>query len=307
MPKYHIDFMGLRKVFFTFSIVLILISIGSLAIRGLQFGIDFKGGTVITIGNGQGKSIEEVRSAFEGAKFGNVAVQTSRSANASGYLVRSTTTDPDTANNYATAAAEKLGMNVKDFSISTIGAGWGKKLTSSALTALAISIIAILIYISIRFEYKMSLMAVAALFHDVLITLGIYSLLGAEVSTSTIAALLTILGYSLYDTVVIFGRIKENTDNLQKMSFMGMANLSINEVFARSINTTVTSLLPVLVMLFMNVEVLNGFAIALTIGLFIGAYSSIGVAAPLYAMWKETEPKYVALRKKYGKKDAASV
>ncbi len=301
MPKYHIDFMGLRKVFFSLSIVLVLISIGSLAVRGLEFGVEFRGGSVITITDGQNKSIDEIRKAFNDAKFQDVTVQTSRTDKYEGYLVKTTTANADTANKYAATAADELGMKLNNFSISSVGAGWGKKLTSSALTAFIISIIAILIYISIRFEYKMSIMAIVALIHDMLITLGVYSLIGAEVTTSTIAALLTILGYSLYDTVVVFGRIKENTTNLSKMSFMEMANLSINEVFARSINTTITSLLPVVVMLVFNVDALNGFAIALTIGLAVGAYSSIGLAAPLYTMWKETEPKYASLRKKYGK------
>lgn len=301
MPKFHIDFMGLRKVFFSLSIALLLIAIGSLAIRGLQFGVEFQGGSVITITDGQGKTITQVREAFEKANFENVAVQTSRTDKYEGFLVKTTTANADTANKYAMTASQELGMSIDNFSISTVGAGWGKKLTNSALVAFVISIAAILLYISIRFEYKMSLMAVVALLHDMLITLGIYSLIGAEVTTSTIAALLTIMGYSLYDTVVVFGRIKENTNNLTKMSFMEMANLSINEVFARSINTTITSMIPVVVMLVFNVDALNGFAIALTIGLCVGAYSSVGIAAPLYTMWKETEPKYASLRKKYGK------
>lgn len=301
MPKFHINFMGLRKVFFSLSIALLIISIGSLALRGLQFGVEFKGGSVITITDGQGKSISDVRKAFMDAKFEDVSVQTSKTDKYDGYLIKTTTANADIANKYAQTAANELGMKMSNLSISSVGAGWGKKLTSSALTAFIVSILAILLYISIRFEYKMSLTAVLALFHDMLITLGIYSLLGAEVSTSTIAALLTILGYSLYDTVVVFGRIKENTNNLTKTSFMDMANLSINEVFARSINTTVTSLIPVVVMLIFNVPALNGFALALTIGLFVGAYSSVGIAAPLYTMWKETEPKYASLRKKYGK------
>ncbi len=165
--------------------------------------------------------------------------------------------------------------------------------------ALAISIAAILLYVSVRFEYKMSLTAVVALIHDILITLGIYALAGYELTPNTIAALLTILGYSLYDTIVVFHRIKENAQHLQKQTFIQMANRSINEVIVRSMNTTITSLIPVLIMLFFGGETLRDFALALTIGLLVGAYSSIGVAAPLYAIWKETEPKYAALRKKY--------
>ncbi|TLM98953.1 MAG: protein translocase subunit SecF, partial [Actinobacteria bacterium] len=188
---------------------------------------------------------------------------------------------------------------VETFQVTTIGPGWGQNISNRALIALAVSILFILLYVSVRFEYKMSVTAVIALIHDVVITLGIYALLGATVTPNTIAALLTILGYSLYDTIVVFHRIKENTQSLQKQTFMQMANESINEVLVRSLNTSISSLIPVLAMLFFGGETLQDFALALTIGLAVGAYSSIGVAAPLFAMWKESEPKYAALKKKY--------
>jgi SecD/SecF fusion protein len=162
-----------------------------------------------------------------------------------------------------------------------------------------VSLLAILLYVSLRFEYKMSVMAIVALVHDILITLGLYALVGWEVSPNVVAALLAILGYSLYDTIVVFHRIKENSAGLVKQSFMAMANRSINEVLVRSLNTSVTSLIPVVVLLIFGGVTLKDYALALVIGLASGAYSSIGVAAPLYAMWKETEPKYKALAKKY--------
>jgi SecD/SecF fusion protein len=145
----------------------------------------------------------------------------------------------------------------------------------------------------------MSVTAILALVHDILITLGLYSLVGWEVTPNVVAALLAILGYSLYDTIVVFHRIKENSRGLTKQSFMGMANTSINEVLIRSINTTLTSLIPVVVLLLFGGTTLKDYALALTIGLTSGAYSSIGVAAPIFAIWKETEPKYAALAKKY--------
>lgn len=301
MRKYQINFMGARKIFFIVSIVLLAVSIGSLAFKGLVFGTDFRGGTSITIVDGQGKSIDDVRTAFEAAGAPNVRVQTVMTDDVEGFIVNTTITEEAAANAMAEEVTSSLGFG--DYSASIVGAGWGKQLTDSALLAFALSIGAILIYIAIRFEYKMSVMAVVAIVHDLIITLGIYSLAGQEVSPATIAALLTILGYSLYDTIVVFGRIKENTKSLSKTSFMEMANTSLNEVFSRSINTTITSLIPVLVMLVFNVESLNGFAFALSIGMFVGAYSSIGVASPLYAVWKESEPKYAALRKKYSAQD----
>lgn len=299
MARFNFDFMGHRNIMFGISLVLLVVSIGTLAISGLTFGVEFQGGTSVTINNVGNVTLEQVREAFEQAGEEAVNVQTTSSQGVQGFIVRTEVTDPDEANQQVTNVATALKLPSGDFQVTTIGPGWGKNITDRAMLALLLSIAAILLYISVRFEYKMSVTAVIALVHDLLITLGIYSLLGAEVTPNTIAALLTILGYSLYDTVVVFHRVKENSQHLVKQSFMSMANESINEVFVRSINTTITSLLPVLVMLFFGGETLKDFALALTIGLAVGAYSSIGVAAPLYAMWKETEPKYAALRKKY--------
>ena len=299
MRNTAINFMSLRKYFLIVSVVLLIVSAASLALRGLQFGTDFRGGTSITITDGQGKTIEEVRDAFVKAEMPDPVVQTVKAGNAEGFIIKTSLSDETQAQTMAKKAAEGLGIE-NGYSVSIVGAGWGKQLTNSALLAFGLSVLAILIYIAFRFEYKMAITAVVALIHDLFITLGIYSLFGREVSPATIAALLTILGYSLYDTVVVFGRIKENTKSLTKSSFSTMANVSINEVFVRSINTTITTLIPVITMLVVNVDSLNGFAFALAIGLVIGVYSSIGVAAPLYALWKEREPRYAALRAKYG-------
>jgi SecD/SecF fusion protein len=291
--------MGHRNIMFGISIVLLVVSIGTLAVKGLTFGVEFQGGTSITITNAGNITSKQLGDALKAAGSGPVNIQTTESRGDKGFIVRSEVENPDVANKQIDAAAVVLKLPSGSYKVTTIGAGWGKNITDRAALALALSIAAILLYISVRFEYKMSLTAVLALVHDILITLGIYSLLGAEVTPNTIAALLTILGYSLYDTIVVFGRIKENSQHLVKQSFMSMANESINEVFVRSLNTTITSLMPVIVMLFFGGETLQDFALALTIGLTVGAYSSIGVASPLYAMWKETEPKYAALRKKY--------
>jgi len=286
---------------FAISGVLLVVSIAALLLPsfGLHFGIEFQGGTSISVVNSGDVSIEQMRAAFAAAGVQNANIQTTDTQGVKGFIIRTEVTNPDEA----AASAQKVAAAVKlpndTFLVTTIGPGWGKNITNRALLALGLSIAAILLYISVRFEYKMSITAVVALVHDILITLGIYALLGAEVTPNTIAALLTILGYSLYDTVVVFHRMKENSQHLVKQSFMQMANESINEVLMRSINTTVSSLIPVLVMLFFGGETLKDFALALSIGLLVGAYSSIGVATPLYAMWKESEPKYAALKKKY--------
>ena len=185
--------------------------------------------------------------------------------------------------------------------MTTIGPDWGASVIQSSLIAFLVSIVLIIIYIAIRFEYKMGVTAIVALLHDLVLVMGIYALVGREVNPNTIAALLTILGYSLYDTVVVFHRINDNmkSDDV-KCTFMTMANHSINQVLVRTVNTTLTSLIPVLAMLFFGGETLKDFAFAMSIGLICGSYSSIAVAAPLYAMWKTREPRYAKLVKKFG-------
>ena len=299
MRRFNIDFMGNKRIMFGLSIVLLVISIGSLAIRHLTFGVEFTGGTVINVVKAGDVSIAEMRKAFTDAGVNNPQVQESTVRGVRGFIVRTEVTDAKTANAHAATVASKVKLPEGDFQVTTIGPGWGKNVTNRALMALAVSLLFILLYVSLRFEYKMAVTAIIALVHDILITLGVYSLVGFEVSPNVIAALLAILGYSLYDTIVVFHRIKENSQGLVKQSFMSMANESINEVLVRSLNTTITSLIPVVVLLLFGGATLKDYALALTIGLGVGAYSSIGVAAPIFAMWKEREPKYAALAKKY--------
>ena len=286
---------------FAVSAVLIVVSIAALGIRGLKFGVEFTGGTVINVVNARTVTIEDMRKAFTESGMPNAQVQESTINGVRGFIVRTEVTDPKVANADAAKVAVITKLPAGDFQVTTIGPGWGKNVTNKALLALGVSILAILLYVSLRFEYKMSVTAIIALVHDILITLGVYALVGWEISPNVIAALLAILGYSLYDTIVVFHRIKENSQGLVKQSFMSMANESINEVLVRSLNTTFSSLIPVVVLLFFGGSTLKDYALALTIGLGVGAYSSIGVAAPLYAMWKEREPKYAALSKKFAK------
>ncbi len=299
MRRFNIDFLGHRNIMFAISGVLLIVSIGALAFRGLTFGIEFQGGTVINVQKSGSVTIDQMRAAFDKAGVSNPEIQTTVVRGEKGFIVRTDVTKPKEANASATVVAKAVNLPPASFQVTTIGPGWGQNITDRALLALGLSIGAILLYVSVRFEYKMSITAVAALIHDIVITLGVYALFGWEVTPNTIAALLTILGYSLYDTVVVFHRIKENSQSLAKRTFMDMANESLNEVFVRTINTSITALLPVLTMLFFGGETLRDFAFALTIGLTVGAYSSIGVATPIYVMWKETEPKFAALKKKY--------
>ena len=298
MRKLNIDFLGKRYYFLGFSAAMVLLALAALAIQGLNFGIEFQGGTVVNFGSTGDVTVEEMRDAFAEAGVDSAQVQ---SVADGGFIVRTAETDPDATNQAYLAVVSTLDLPDDSGDVTTIGPGWGRNITDRAILALTLSIAAILLYTSLRFEYKMSVTAVIALLHDVIIVLGIYALSGREITPNTIAALLTIMGYSIYDTIVVFHRMRENSQRLVKQSFMSMANESINQVFVRSLNTSITSLLPVLVLFFFGGETLKDFAFALVVGLVAGAYSSIGVASPIYAIWKEREPKFRALKKKYAK------
>lgn len=305
MPKAYIDFMGNRKWLFLASGIVLLIAIVALLVRGLVFGIDFRGGTTIKLPQTANVTTEKVDRALRDAGMTDAIVQpTLTQGLPDGWLVRSGVSDTAKANEVFTEVATALKIDLKDARTSVIAASYGESITDAAMLALIVSIAAILIYISVRFEYKMSVTAVIALVHDAIITLGIYALVGREVTPNTVAALLTILGYSLYDTIVVFHRIRENTTNLQKTTFMRMANDSINQVLTRWINTGLSQIIPVVVLLTFGGETLKDFAFALLIGLVSGAYSSVAVASPLYAIWKETEPRYKALKQRYAKASA---
>lgn len=299
MRKITIDFMGNKKWLFAFSGVLIVISIAALLIRGLAFGIEFQGGSVMTFTGTAGVTVEQMRDGLRDAGVADAGTAVVQQTDEGDFIVRTGEQDADAAAEQFGVIVSALGLPEQEANVTTIGPGWGANVTSAALIALAVSIIAILGYVSIRFEYKMSVTAVVALIHDVLIVLGLYALVGHEVTPNTVAALLTILGYSLYDTVVVFHRIRENSQNLVRHTFQQMANESINQVLARSINTTLTSLIPVVCLLAFGGSTLKDFAFALVVGLTLGAYSSVGVASPLYALWKEREPRFQALKRKH--------
>ena len=300
--KRDIPFLGVRKILLTISACLIVLSLVMVGVRGLNFGIEFVGGTSVTFHNTGDVTTEQVRAAFDEAGEPNAVIQTTSSNGEDGYLVRTTTTDATAASSVANKVADEFGWSANDFEVSTIGPDWGSSVIRASVIAFIVSLVLIIAYIAIRFrQYKMGVIAVVTLLHDLIIVVGVYALVGREMNPNTIAALLTILGYSLYDTVVVFHRIGDNMKDLNiKCSFMTMANHSVNQVFMRSINTTLTSLIPVLAMLLFGSETLKDFAFAMVIGLIAGAYSSIAVASPLFAMWKSREPQYQRLAKKYG-------
>ena len=300
--KHDINFLGYRKVFLTIAAVLMVACFAVVGVRGLNFGIEFVGGTSIAFHDTGDVSIEQMRSAFEDAGEPDAVIQTTTADGEEGFLVRTTTTSAEDAAASASRVAGDLGLSTDGFEVTTIGPDWGTSVIKSSLIAFLVSIVLIIAYIGIRFrDYKMGVTAVVALLHDLILVMGIYALVGREVNPNTIAALLTILGYSLYDTVVVFHRINDNMKAESiRCTFMTMANHSINQVFIRTINTTLTSFIPVFAMLLFGGETLKDFAFAMSIGLIAGSYSSIAVATPLYCLWKTREPKFAKLRKKYG-------
>jgi SecD/SecF fusion protein len=299
--KHDIRFLKYRKVFLSLAAAAMVACLLCIGVKGLNYGIEFIGGTSITF-NGTGDvTTEQIRSAFEDAGEPDAVIQTTEASGSEGFIVRITQTDAAAAAATATQVADDLGISTDSFQVSTIGPDWGTTIIKSMVIALLVSFVLIVIYIAIRFEYKMGLTALVALLHDIILVIGIYALVGREMNPNTIAALLTILGYSLYDTVVVFHRIADNMEHSDiKCTFMTMANHSMNQVFLRSINTSLTSLFPVVFMLFFGSETLQDFAFAMVIGLIAGCYSSIAIACPLFALWKSREPEYAKLEKKYG-------
>ena len=299
MARRGIDFMGKRNIFFIVSAALVVIAVAALLLKGLTLGIEFQGGTVMTLAQAEGVDTEAVREALKTAGVPDAANAVIQPTDDGGFIVRTAESDTAAAQDAFAVILSELGLPDQDVNVTTIGPGWGANVTDAAVLALIVSLIAILAYVSIRFEYKMSVTAVLALFHDALIVLGIYALAGREVTPNTVAAVLTILGYSLYDTIVVFHRIKENATGLSKRSFMDMTNDSINEMLMRWVNTGLVQIVPVIALMLFGGETLRDFAFAMAVGLIAGAYSSIGLASPLYAVWKEREPKFQALKKKY--------
>lgn len=299
----EINIIGHSKLFLGFSAVLIAMAIIGIVVRGLVFGIEFIGGTEIDFRDTGSITIEQMRDALTASDEGSATVQTALTDGAQGFLVRSETTDPTVAAAHADAVAKSLGLTDSSYQVTTIGPDWGANVTRSSTIAFLIAIACIIAYVTIRYEFKMSLCAVASLLHDLCVIVGIYAWTHTAITPNVVAALLTIMGYSLYDTVVEFHRINENAAKLsdgKHRTYSEIANFSINEVLVRTINTTITSLVPVVAMLVLGGATLKDFAFAMAIGLVLGGYSSFGVASPLLCLWKTREPKWAKLEKKYG-------
>jgi len=301
------DFVGRRRLWYAISGLILVISIVAVLVRGLSFSVDFKGGAVFTFpSSSSSTSLSQVQNAVEsGGVSGAIVQQTHGQKNGWQVQTKSLTGAQTVA--LEKTLSSRLGVNSNDITVTTVGPSWGSQISSKALEALIAFMIVIVIYLSIAFELRMAIAAFIALLHDLVIATGIYALTGFQVSPATVIGLLTILGYSLYDTVVVFDKVRENTAGLlggARTTYSSAANLALNQTLVRSINTSLIALLPVLGILVVSTSLLGAnneleeLALVLFVGMLSGTYSSIFIATPVLADLKERQPQYQALAKR---------
>ena len=288
-----IDFISRRRLWFGISATVIAVSVLAIGLRGLNLGIDFKGGTQIGFVTPAPTSLETVRAQAARVGQSNAVIQgrgPSTNGDYKSFQIRTETLTTDESVQLQSNLTKTVKADA--FGVKNVSSSFGRQIASSAILAIIVSLLLIVGYISIRFQWQFAVPAIVALMHDVLITIGIYALLGREVTTATVAAILTVLGYSIYDTIIIFDRIRENIPLMKRGSFRQITNVSLWETIPRSLATTFITLLPIASLLIFGGATLNDFAFALFIGIGAGAYSSIFVAAPLLDWIKEREPEY---------------
>ncbi|MEY4311886.1 MAG: hypothetical protein RLZZ571_656 [Actinomycetota bacterium] len=299
------NIVGKRRTWYTISALLLTLSFGVLGLRGLNLGIEFKGGAefAVPVTSATTETVSKARAAVTEAGTTASSV-TIVGGNKIRVQTPSLTTDESTVVSKALATA--LGASEQDVKIQIVGPTWGAEVSKNAARALAVFLILVAIFMAIYFEWPMAAAGLIALAHDVIITVGIYALSGFEVTPATVIGFLTILGYSLYDTVVVFDKVKENTKGItsgSRMTYSDAANLALNQTLVRSINTSVIALLPVISILIVGIVrlgsgTLNDLALSLFIGMVVGTFSSIFIATPFLAQLKERQPEMKSLRKR---------
>jgi len=297
--KWTFDFMGSSRWFFSLSGCILAIGALALGGKGINFGIDFKSGTRVQTAFVRPVSENQLQSAMAQSGYPNAEIQkiSSPSIGGQGYQISLKHLRPEEVQKVKTALDAKFGSGprspgTKNFSNTSIGPSFGQAVAKSAVIAIITSLLVISIYIALRFEWKYAVPVLIALMHDLLITSGVYALTGREVTTATVAALLTILGYSMYDTIIVFDRVRENVPRMPRAAFSQIVNRSMSEVLTRSLATSFCTLLPVVSILLFGGATLKDFAFAIMIGIASGAYSSIFIASPVLTHWKEREGIY---------------
>jgi preprotein translocase subunit SecF len=298
------DFVGHRNRYYIASGILILISLLSLGFRGLHYGVEFEGGAVFTV-QAPNATVSDAADAVasSGVDAGQPIIT---EIGEDRIRVQTSTLTTADATKLRDALAESLGVPADSVDRQVVGSSWGSEITKKAVTGLIVFLVLVVLYLSVAFEWKLAIAAIIALLHDLLVTAGVYSLIGFEVTPATVIGLLTILGYSLYDTVVVFDKVRENTRGIagsNRWSYDQAANLAVNQTLVRSINTSVVALLPVAGLLVGGVILvgsgaLKDLSLVLLVGIAVGAYSSIFIATPLAVQLKLTEPQLAAQRKR---------
>ncbi|WP_219467219.1 protein translocase subunit SecF [Nonomuraea rhizosphaerae] len=297
-----VDFVGRWKLWYSLSGFLLIISLAGLLINGLNLGVEFKGGSVFSFKAAQQSSVEEVRETFLDQGVHQPIVQTAGER----WRVTTETLQESDLTKIQNAVSKEYSVPVAQVDVQSIGASWGGEVSNKAWIGLGVFMLAIILYLSMAFEPKMALAAIVALLHDLIITAGVYAWSGFEVTPATLLGFLTILGYSLYDAVVVFDMIKEVTAKLgttAKQTYSMAANNALNHTLIRSLNTSLVAILPVAAILFIGTTLLGAgtlkdLSLALFVGMIVGTYSSLCVATPLLVTLKEREPKYQAIARR---------
>ncbi len=315
-PHKQFNFVGMWKYGFIISAILIVLSIAGLVASyattgsALTLGTEFSGGTSIQVSDAGDLTEDTLVSTYNstaselGVDSQISSAQTTSSGGMNGFLLRTTDSDTSSENSVMSKVQETLNISSDNVTIQTISASWGASVIWSSVLAFILSCIAILIVIALRYrEPRMGVVALITLFHDMFIVVGIYAWAGMffhmEITADVIAALLAIIGYSLYDTIVVFHRINKNASPNMRMSMKTCANISVNEIIVRSLNTSITSIIPVFFMLLLGTDTLLDFAFAMFIGMLLGVYSTLAISAPVYTLWKCRQPEYARLEKKF--------
>ena len=295
-----IDFYGRRWWGIAVSSALLVVTFASLLFQGLNLGIDFEGGVAWEV-SADNVSVNQARSILDDHGINGTDAKVQQRTSASGSVLLIQVGDQSVAKRQEVqeALATRANVPTESVSVTSVSSTWGRSITEKAVRALIIFLILVALFIAWRLEWRMALSAIVAMLHDVLISIGVYSVLRFEVTPATVVAFLTILGFSLYDTIVVFDKVKDNAERFSgaRMPYADVVNVSMNQVLMRSINTTIAAVLPVLSLLILGAGVLGAttlreFSLALLVGLITGSYSSIFIASPLLAMLKEREPRY---------------
>jgi SecD/SecF fusion protein len=305
--RWHFDFMGASRWFFSLSGCILIIGAFALATKQFNLGIDFASGTRVEVGLTKPTDEEGVRSTLEGIGVSGAEVQKESNPGLgnNAFLIQSQTLRPGEIKEVQTTLEDEFGIKENAFNSTSVGPTFGKTIAESARNALIFSLLVICAYIAFRFDPKFAVPVLIALFHDILITAGVYALTGREVTSGTVAAFLTILGYSLYDTIIVFDRIRENMPRMPRAAFSQIVNRSMSEVLTRSLATSFTTLLAVASLFVFGGATLQDFAFAMFVGIASGTYSSIFIASPVLTAWKEREPGFARRRERIAALDGS--